>query len=428
MNIKMKKILFVAALFISGFSHAQWDTIAHFNQTIQNLKTFNGELFIVGNFTKCNDLDCYWSATYDGSNMTRHLAPIGGGGLLMLDYLNDEIYGVGSMIFGSTTGVAQYDGYTWTNGGGTSNSHGVIYSDNDHLYVVDHDGLIRRKASDSGFETFYDFNEEGDVSCIMGYNNNLIIAGEFDTINGIPANNIALWDGANWQNLSEGITGDIECMQVFNEELYVAGRISNAGGLSIEKIAKWNGTEWSTVGLATSEVAYERITDMVVFNNTLIVVGDFSQIAGVTTNDIAVWNSTTWASLDLSHNYSYITSIEIFNNEIYIALFGSWLGKLLKYTGDSKVDTNNESIMVNVYPNPAIKSINIKIDPRFVTNYQIDIADTYGKIVAKNILTEEDDFNQSFDCSNLSRGTYFVIIKDRTTHVVVKSEKIILTQ
>ena len=79
------------------------------------------------------------------------------------------------------------------------------------------------------------------------YNGELIVAGFFDTIAGMPANNIASFDGTNWITLDTGTThslgptynSSIEALAVLNGCLYAGGWFDEAGGQPASFIAKW---------------------------------------------------------------------------------------------------------------------------------------------------------------------------------------------
>ncbi len=94
------------------------------------------------------------------------------------------------------------------------------------------------------------------VTAMATFNGNLIIGGYFDTVGGIPANDIAAWNGSSWTALGPGINkkiyggfyNGINAMAVFNNELYVGGSFDTAGGMPVNGIAKWDGTSWTSVG------------------------------------------------------------------------------------------------------------------------------------------------------------------------------------
>ena len=46
----------------------------------------------------------------------------------------------------------------------------------------------------------------GYIEAIVTYNGELIVAGQFDSIGGIAANNIAAWNGSSWSALGSGVS------------------------------------------------------------------------------------------------------------------------------------------------------------------------------------------------------------------------------
>lgn len=89
----------------------------------------------------------------------------------------------------------------------------------------------------------------GHVNDIIEYNGNTYITGDFEEINGVVLNHIAMWNGNSWQALGTGLDqwGYGNCLEVYNNELYVGGYFQSAGGVSLSKLAKWNGSSWSAV-------------------------------------------------------------------------------------------------------------------------------------------------------------------------------------
>lgn len=77
------------------------------------------------------------------------------------------------------------------------------------------------------------------INAMTMYNDMLIVGGVFDTINGIPANNIAAWDGTTWLPLGSGIDGVVTSLAVYNDALYVGGSFVVAGGKVSAYLARW---------------------------------------------------------------------------------------------------------------------------------------------------------------------------------------------
>ncbi|MBL4734287.1 MAG: T9SS type A sorting domain-containing protein [Flavobacteriales bacterium] len=426
----MKTIYLLLAfvlLYTTNLKAQQWDTITSFSQKILDLKSFNGSLYIGGNFTKNEGNNCYWSAYYNGTSIFRHTTIIGGGGVDAFDVFDNELYAVGSMQHFMSIGVSKWDGSTWVNGGSTNYSHSTIYADGNDLYVESDDGVVRKKTIGGSFQPFYDFNGSGGVGCIMRYNSQLIFAGSFDTINGVAANNIAQWDGVNWTPLGSGISSGAYSMVVFNNELYVAGDISTAGGLSVNKIAKWDGSNWSDVGGGMTGSSWNDLWDMTVFSNALYVVGDFTEMGNVTTHDVARWDGTIWSQVDLPHTDAFVTSVEVYNNNLYVGTFDFDTSHVFVYTGSlTKVNEPNVVNKIDVFPNPVLDNLNIELELNNPASITVEVVDLLGNIaISKKIQTNGHSLI-SLDCSRLAPGTYIVAIRDDQSNSIYKRESIIV--
>ncbi|QQR95409.1 MAG: hypothetical protein IPJ93_01180 [Bacteroidota bacterium] len=73
------------------------------------------------------------------------------------------------------------------------------------------------------------------------FNNQLLVAGDY-TADSSTLNNIARWDGSDWQPLDSGMLGGVYAMEEFNGELHIGGYFYNINNiLNTRKIARWDG-------------------------------------------------------------------------------------------------------------------------------------------------------------------------------------------
>ncbi len=159
----------------------------------------------------------------------------------------------------------------------------------------------------------------------------LVVAGRFTVAGwptGIPANNIAMWDGTAWQPLGLGVSGNeqyaaIYTLAVFAGELYAGGTFTSAGGSPITGIARWNGTSWRSLGTGiagtppSANLTY--VGSMAVYAGELVVAGGFVSAGGMPMNGIARWNGTSWnpvSMLGAGINGGF-TCLTVHNNELY---------------------------------------------------------------------------------------------------------------
>ena len=140
----------------------------------------------------------------------------------------------------------------------------------------------------------------------------LYAGGKFTTAGLQPANYIAKWDGTTWSPLGTGIGGvyspSVYALAIYDDDgagpnppaLYVGGYFASAGGVPASNIAKWNGTTWSAVGGGTNSGP----SVLVVFDDdgdglpALYAGGNFTTAGGLGANRIARWDGTAWSALE----------------------------------------------------------------------------------------------------------------------------------
>ena len=180
----------------------------------------------------------------------------------------------------------------------------------------------------------------------------LYVGGDFTTAGGVPASNIAKWDGVSWSAVSGGVgtvgaLAHVSTLTVFDDgsgpALYAGGKFTMAGGMPVESSAKWDGTSWSAVGSGLQGVSVLTVHDdgagpslyagaridppypqrvmkwdgaswlsfaghmnlgvvaLTTFDDgtgpALYAGGHFSWAGGSSTGRVAKWNGTSWESL-----------------------------------------------------------------------------------------------------------------------------------
>jgi hypothetical protein len=141
----------------------------------------------------------------------------------------------------------------------------------------------------------------------------LYAAGGLSSAGGVPANNIAKWNGTSWSALGSGLGGapleglpDVMALAVFDDgggdALYAGGYFTTAGGVAANCIAKWNGTSWSALeGGVSGGLSLPFISALAVFDDgsgeALYASGAFTAAGGVAADFIARWDGTGWSAL-----------------------------------------------------------------------------------------------------------------------------------
>jgi Domain of unknown function (DUF5122) beta-propeller len=122
----------------------------------------------------------------------------------------------------------------------------------------------------------------------------VVAGGEFTVSNGSVANCIAKWDGVSWSAMGSGMSGVFPGLAVLSltllsdGSLVAGGSFANAGGVPAANVARWNGTSWSAMGGGVGGAV-----------NALLPLSDGSVVAGGTmSGGLERWvgpGSGTWS-------------------------------------------------------------------------------------------------------------------------------------
>ncbi len=153
---------------------------------------------------------------------------------------------------------------------------------------------------------------------IIEFEGDLIVLGEFSSVNGEDLGHIVRWNGSEWTTMGGNIEGDFKCVGVANGELYVGGIIVEDGQSNQQAVYKWNGTTWIGTGNAT-DIGYPYA--MTEWNDQLIVAARGSGAA----NAIHRFEGgTSWTQLgteiaDISMFNQDVNALAVYNDSLFIA-------------------------------------------------------------------------------------------------------------
>jgi trimeric autotransporter adhesin len=158
----------------------------------------------------------------------------------------------------------------------------------------------------------------GFINAFAVYNSNLYVGGEFTGIGGIAANDIAKWDGYRWLPVGGGIKDDqygVYSLAVYGGILYAGGSFDSAGGKPIYAIAQWNDTAWSALGTGISAADEDDgVFAMVVYDGKLCIAGDFVVSGGT---NIALWDGSSMSAPG-GGTLGPVYSLAVYENELYV--------------------------------------------------------------------------------------------------------------
>ncbi len=130
----------------------------------------------------------------------------------------------------------------------------------------------------------------------------LVVGGQFSSIGGVAANNVARWNGTSWTAMGAGFNSVVADLAVIHspngtsDTLYAGGFFTSSGGSSLGHIARWNGTTWSPLGSGVDAI----VRDLLVVNDgtpspSVVAAGDFLIAGGVSAPKVARWDGATWS-------------------------------------------------------------------------------------------------------------------------------------
>ncbi len=277
----------------------RWDGL-RWHKLGQGLNNFPRQLIIsgdtlyaLGDFTKAGTVTTKGMAKWDGSAWSRIGSGVGPknrfndeGRLYALAAIGGDLYVAGefvSMDNVTARNVVRWDGAAW---------HPLANGLADFSWEGD-------ALGDAG--TVYSLAVEG---------NTLYAAGDFDAAdnpNGLlRVNNVARWDGAQWNALGDGITGEtswdngtIYAVDVDGGSVYVGGNFIQAGGQPASNIARWNNGSWQPLGDGlTAEFAPFKMVETILADGAdLYVGGEFDYAGGSDAPVLAHWDGASWAAM-----------------------------------------------------------------------------------------------------------------------------------
>jgi hypothetical protein len=154
----------------------------------------------------------------------------------------------------------------------------------------------------------------------------LYAGGAFTTAGGVPATNIAKWNGTAWSALGSGVGGSIpftvSALAVSGTNLYAGGPFITAGGVPASGLAKWDGSAWSALG---SGMGGGTVSALAVSGTNLYAGGIFTTAGEVPANHIAKWDGSTWSALG-SGMGSAVYALAVSGTDLYAGFYFTTAG------------------------------------------------------------------------------------------------------
>lgn len=193
----------------------------------------------------------------------------------------------------------------------------------DSLVVIGSEGgaVCLLNMDDSLITAIGIFNSDVNALCI--YNDNLYAGGAFSAYQHpgtgnpwIPMNGIAKWNGTDFVPVGSGVSGGlIDAMCVFNNELIVGGFFENMDGIYCKNVAKWDGTQWSAIGggIGTMGNFDAHIKSLVSYHGKIYAGGVDINVGSGT--DLLWSTGGGWTSVNAT--FVYVCALKVFQDKLY---------------------------------------------------------------------------------------------------------------
>lgn len=180
----------------------------------------------------------------------------------------------------------------------------------------------------------------------------LYAGGDIWKIDDVVCNGIGRWNGSQWTALTgpsgTGISGGwnkVYALAVWDDgtgsALYVGGDFTLAGGVTVNNIARWNGSEWQaltgSMGTGTSAAVYSLAVHDDGSGPALYAAGSFYNVGTTMVRYIARWNGHEWSELDYGLEMSPVRTLLSWNDGTGSALYagGDFASRLSRWRGGS---------------------------------------------------------------------------------------------
>lgn len=257
-----------------AISQLEWTSTG--NPYVRHLQEYNGFLYATGIFNKANGEDVNLIAKWDGTDWSATIPGFFATSVSPMTVWDNKL--VVSGFLNGISSVISWDGSTIEHLDGL---FGATYLE---VYQGD---LIA-----NGGTGLVKYNNDGSWSDLVTLVSNvraLKVVGDDLYIGGIfskgcsngTAKNILRWDGLDCYALAEGLDDTsspfdtVDQITDLNGNLIVVGRFDTAGTTPVNNLAYWDGTEWNAVGQGLTDASGHQ--SLYLDGNDLYLYGGFAQ-------------------------------------------------------------------------------------------------------------------------------------------------------
>ncbi|MEN1728387.1 MAG: hypothetical protein AAGJ52_08090 [Pseudomonadota bacterium] len=145
----------------------------------------------------------------------------------------------------------------------------------------------------------------GRVNALQRAPSGIYVGGFFTHAGNELVNNIALFDGQQWNSVTNGGSiglsgGEVRTLQFEDGLLYAGGRFNTGASQSLNRIGTWDGNTWDDMDGGMGGAGFITVNQIILDPNQvggLYALGDFDEAGGATVNNIARWDGSQWNAI-----------------------------------------------------------------------------------------------------------------------------------
>lgn len=249
--------------------------------------------------------------------------------------------------------------------------------------------------------------------------------GIFPVAGGVRANNIAIYDGASWSALGNGVDNAVYDIAITNNNVvYATGEFLRAGDVRLRRVARWDANTWSSLG--SGDGFDRRVYSLAVHRGVLYAAGEFLSVDEQEAHGVARWMGDRWLGLGTGvtnpYQFSGAYALAIDDSAIYVGgnftiagrrpsyYFARWIPSRLTSSLASPLSAHRSSTrsLRDIVPNPSTDESIVRFVLSAASHVRIDLFALDGRMVA-SIADEHLDAGEHermIPSAVLSPGTY----------------------
>lgn len=213
------------------------------------------------------------------------------------------------------------------------------------------------------------------IETIAVHEDRLVVGGLFASINGVPAGNIASWDGEEWTAFGDLDFGSIGStvfeLKEIDRTLYAAGDF----GPPSDAVARWDGSAWRMMGLEGYSFTIASLDGQLVAAATM---------NGTGADELQGWNGVTWtrlASLNGRANSMFVDGNDLWLGGQFTLVDGVPSSLIASWRTATPSPSRRFALSPG-YPNPMRESIAFTYSLPATGEVALTVSDARGRHVA----------------------------------------------